>query len=62
MEEGKNAFKILTGTPTGKRPLERPRGRRENNNRMDPKEIGINTRIWIDSAQDMDYWRTFVRH
>ena len=27
MEEGKNAYKILTGTPTGKRPLGRPRRR-----------------------------------
>jgi hypothetical protein len=26
MEEGRNAFKILTGTPIGKRLLERPRG------------------------------------
>jgi len=27
---------------------------------MDLKEIGINTRNWIDSAQDMDYWRALV--
>ena len=27
MEEGRNAFKILTGKPTGKRPLWRPRHR-----------------------------------
>ena len=29
MEEGRSAFKILTGKPTGKRPLGRPRRRRE---------------------------------
>ena len=29
-------------------------------NRMDLKEIGINTRYWIDSAQDRDYWRALV--
>jgi hypothetical protein len=23
---------------------------------MDLKEIGINTRNWVDSAQDRDYW------
>ena len=28
MEEGRSAFKILTGKPTGKRPLGRPRRRR----------------------------------
>ena len=27
MEKGRSAFKILTGKPTGKRPLGRPRGR-----------------------------------
>ena len=29
MEEGRSAFKILTGKPTGKRPLGRPRRRLE---------------------------------
>ena len=29
VEEGRSAFKILTGTPTGKRSLGRPRRRRE---------------------------------
>jgi len=24
------------------------------------KEIGINTRNWVDSAQNRDYWRTLV--
>jgi hypothetical protein len=28
--------------------------------RMDLKEIVINTRNWVDSAQDMDYWRALV--
>ena len=42
MEEGRSAFKILTGKPTGKRPLGRPRHRSEDNIRMDLEEIGIN--------------------
>ena len=42
--EGRSAFKILTGKPTGQRPLGRPRRRWEDNIRMDLKEIGINTR------------------
>ena len=50
------AFKTLTGKPTGKRPLGRPRRRWEDNIRMDLEEIGINAGNWVDSAQDRDYW------
>ena len=57
MEEGRRAFKILTGKPTGKRPLGRPRHRWEDSIRMNLKKIGINTRNWFDSAQDRVYWR-----
>ena len=39
MEEGRSAFKILTGKPTGKRPLGRPRRRWEENIRMVLEEI-----------------------
>ena len=38
-EEGRSAFKILTGKPTGRRPLGRPRRRWEDNIRMDLEEI-----------------------
>ena len=38
MEEGRSAFKILTGKPTGKRSLGRPRRRWEDNIRMDLEE------------------------
>ena len=41
MEKGRSAFKILTGKPTGKRPLGRPRCRWENNIKMNLEEIGI---------------------
>ena len=34
--------------------------RLDDNIRMDLKEIGINTRNWIDSAQARDYWRALV--
>ena len=60
MEEGRSAFKILTGKPTGKRPLWRPRRRYEDNIRMGLKKISINMRNWIDSAQDESYWRILV--
>ena len=48
MEEGKSAFKILTGKPTGKRPLGRSRRKWEENIRMNLEEIGINTRNCVD--------------
>ena len=59
MEEGRSAFKILTGTPTGKRRLGRPRRSWEDNIRMDLKQMDINTRNWVNSALDRDYWRAF---
>ena len=59
-EEGRSAFKVLTGKPTGKRPLGRPRRRWEDNIRMDLEEISINTGNWVDSAQDRNYWRALV--
>ena len=57
MEEGRSAFKILTGKPTGKRPSWRPRRRWEDNIRMDLKEIVVNAGNWVHSAQDRNYWR-----
>ena len=60
MEEGRSAFKILTVKPTGKIPLGRPRRIWEDNIRMDLEKIGMNTRNWVDSAQDRDYWRDYA--
>ena len=60
MEVGRSAFKILTGKPTGKRPLGRPRRRWEDNIRMDLEEIDMNAGNWVDSAQDRTYWRALV--
>ena len=48
MEEGRSAFKILTG----KRLLGRSRHRWEDNIRMDFEEIGINAGNWVDLVQD----------
>ena len=54
MEEGRSAFKILTGKPTGKNPSGRPRRRWEDNIRMDLEEIVINAGNWVDLAEDRD--------
>ena len=53
MEEGKSALKLLTDKPTGNKSLEGLRW--EDNIRMDLREIGVNTRNWIESTQDRDY-------
>ena len=55
MEEGRKAFKILTRTPAGNIPLGRPRRKWEESILMDPKEICINMKNWVDSAEDMHY-------
>ena len=52
MENGRNAFKMLTGKPTGKRPLGRPRHRWEDNVRMDLKWIvralvNVAMNLWV---------------
>ena len=60
MEEDRSALKCLTGEPTGKRLLRRPRRRWEDNIRMDLEEIGINAGNWVDLASDRDYWRALV--
>ena len=46
---------ILTGKPTIKIPLGRPRRRWEDNIRMDFEEIGIDAGKCIDLAQGRDY-------
>jgi hypothetical protein len=48
------------GKPEGKRPLERPRCRQADNNKMDLKEIGWDSIDWIDLAQDRDQWRALL--
>ena len=60
MEEGRTAFKIITGKPRGKRPLGRSSSRWENNIRMDLEEMGTNAGNWVGSSQDRNYWRALV--
>ena len=60
MEEGRSALKMLIGTQAGKSLLVRHRHSWEDNITMDLKEIDINTRNWVDSAKDRDYWRALV--
>jgi hypothetical protein len=50
------------GKPEGKRPLGRPRHRREDGIKMDLREIGwgVEAVEWIHLAQDRDRWLAVV--
>ena len=44
----------------GKRPLERPTRRWEDNIKMDLREVGCGSMDWIELAQDRERWRALV--
>jgi hypothetical protein len=60
MREGRGVYRVLVGRPEGKRPLERPRHRWEDNIKMDLREIGIDGENWIQLAQNRIQWLAFV--
>ena len=60
MGERRGIYKVLVGKPEGKRPLWRPRRRREDNIKMDLQEVGCGYMDWIQLADDRDRWRELV--
>jgi hypothetical protein len=58
--EVRGAYNILVGKLEGRRQLERPRRRWEDNIKMDLGEIGFGDVDWIHLAQDRDRWRALV--
>jgi hypothetical protein len=60
MREGRSVYRVLVGRPEGKKPLERPRRRWEDNIKMYHREIGIDGANWIRLAQDRIHWRASV--
>ena len=60
MEEERGVYRVLVGKPEGKRPLERPRRRWEDNINMDLQEVGGGYGGWMELAQDRDRWRALV--
>ena len=58
--EIRSTFKIVTGKPTEKKLIERPRGRSKDNIRIGLKEIGVITRKWIHSDQNKEYLRDIM--
>jgi hypothetical protein len=60
MGEMRGAYRALVGKPEGRRPLERPRRRWEDNIKMDLRDFGWGGIDWINLAQDRDRWRALV--
>ena len=60
MGEERGVCWVLVGKPEGKRPLERPRRRWEDNIKTNLQEVGCASMDWIELAQDRDRWRTLV--
>ena len=58
--ERRGVYRVLVGKPEGKRPLGRPRGRWEDNIKMDLQEVGCGGMDWIELAQDRDRWRALL--
>jgi hypothetical protein len=59
MGEGRNVYRVLVGKPERKRPLERPRRRREDGIKIDLRDIDSGLE-WIHVAQDRNRWRAVV--
>jgi hypothetical protein len=60
MGEERAVYRVMVGTPEGKRPLGRPRSRWVDKIRMDLQEVGCGHMDWIGLNQDTDGWRTLV--
>jgi hypothetical protein len=60
MGKKRNVFRLLVGTPEGKRPQGRPRCRWIDNIKMDLLEVGLIGVDWNGLAQDRFRWRTLV--
>jgi hypothetical protein len=60
MGEGRGVHRVMVGKPEGKRPLGRPRRRREDNIKMYLQEVGGGCGDWMALAQDRDRWWALV--
>jgi len=58
--EDRGVHRVLVGQPEGKRPLERPRRRWENNIKMNFQEVGGGRGDWMELDQERDRSRALV--
>ena len=58
--ESRGACRVVVGKPEGRRPLERPKSRWEDNIKMDLREVVWGDTDWIDLAQNRDRRQAFV--
>jgi len=56
MTERRGVCTVTVGKPVGKRALERPRCRWEDNIKMEFREVGCGGMDWIELAQDWESW------
>jgi hypothetical protein len=56
----KTGKKFIRNKSEGKRPLERPRRRWEDNIKADLQEVGCGAMGWMELAPDRDRWRAIV--
>jgi hypothetical protein len=57
---GRSEYRILLGKPEGKKPLDIPRSRWEDNIKTDLQEVGCRGIDWTELAQDRGRWRALV--
>jgi hypothetical protein len=58
--EERGVHRVLVGKPVGKKPLEKPRRRRDDNIKMDFQDVGGGRRDWMELSQDRDRWRAVL--